>query len=161
MQHKSTSCMHISDAVLPDFVAPWCHTFQTHAFGLANCVLQVAKDGYWLHVASLSDACVHIITASSQIDAAVPCTNLTGCLSPLLFQVDLYSFSMIMYQLFEHRPPFDGMDPAEAAFAAAIQAARPEFVQLAENSFPYNVRPSKTVCLGRGFSVLDLCHSKS
>ncbi len=43
-------------------------------------------------------------------------------------QVDVYSFSMIIYQLFEHQAPFYGMDPVDAARAAALQELRPEWV---------------------------------
>jgi hypothetical protein len=40
-------------------------------------------------------------------------------------QVDVYSFSMIAYQLFEHVPPFAGEDPVEAARQAALFDRRP------------------------------------
>lgn len=43
-------------------------------------------------------------------------------------KVDVYSFSMIIYQLFEHQAPFYGMDPVDAARAAALQELRPEWV---------------------------------
>ena len=44
--------------------------------------------------------------------------------------VDVYSFSMIIYQLFEHQPPFAGMDPVEACRQAALFDKRPEFFNL-------------------------------
>lgn len=42
----------------------------------------------------------------------------------------MYSFSMIVFQLFEHAPPFAGMDPVEAARQASLQDRRPKFVKL-------------------------------
>ena len=49
---------------------------------------------------------------------------------PYNSRVDVYSFSMIVYQLFEFTPPFGGADPVEAARAAAMYERRPEFVSL-------------------------------
>ncbi|KAL4446296.1 hypothetical protein ABPG77_003103 [Micractinium sp. CCAP 211/92] len=49
---------------------------------------------------------------------------------PYNSRVDVYSFSMIVYQLFEFQPPFAGMDPVEAARQAALYERRPEFVAL-------------------------------
>ena len=46
--------------------------------------------------------------------------------------VDVYSFSMIMYQLFEQCAPFAGMDPVEAARLAA-RGQRPQLSKLATN----------------------------
>ena len=40
-------------------------------------------------------------------------------------QVDVYSFAMICYQLFECVPPFWWQDPIEAARGAAMQHKRP------------------------------------
>ena len=55
-------------------------------------------------------------------------------------QVDVYSFSMILYQLFEHTPPFAGVDPVEAARQAALYDKRPNLVQLGESKpFPMGV----------------------
>jgi len=44
---------------------------------------------------------------------------------PYNYKVDVYSFSMIVYQLFEHVPPFAGEDPVEAARQAALFDRRP------------------------------------
>ncbi|KDD75764.1 protein kinase [Helicosporidium sp. ATCC 50920] len=44
--------------------------------------------------------------------------------------VDVYSYSMIVYQLFEHVPPFQDLNPVEAARRAAMEHVRPGFVQL-------------------------------
>ena len=44
---------------------------------------------------------------------------------PYNYKVDVYSFSMIAYQLFEHVPPFAGEDPVEAARQAALFDRRP------------------------------------
>lgn len=48
-----------------------------------------------------------------------------------LQQVDVYSFSMIAYQLFELCPPFAGMDPVDAARKAALAEERPPLMRLA------------------------------
>ena len=52
--------------------------------------------------------------------------TLRGCT-----QVDVYSFSMIAYQLFELCPPFAGMDPVDAARKAALAEERPPLMRLA------------------------------
>lgn len=44
--------------------------------------------------------------------------------------VDVYSYSMILYQLVEGTHPFSGMDPISAAKNAAMADLRPSFVQL-------------------------------
>eukprot|EP00887_Chlorella_sp_A99_P006013 scaffold27.g6013.t1 len=49
---------------------------------------------------------------------------------PYNSRVDVYSFSMIVYQLFEFQPPFSGQDPVEAARQAALYERRPQFVAL-------------------------------
>jgi hypothetical protein len=49
---------------------------------------------------------------------------------PYNSSVDVYSYSMIMYQLFEFQPPFAGMDPIDAARQAALYELRPKFVVL-------------------------------
>jgi hypothetical protein len=55
-------------------------------------------------------------------------------------QVDVYSFSMILYQLFEHQPPFAGTDPVEAARQAALYEYRPPLSQLKGRLEPFPVR---------------------
>jgi serine/threonine protein kinase len=54
--------------------------------------------------------------------------------------VDVYSFSMILYQLFEHQPPFAGTDPVEAARQAALYEYRPPLSQLKGRLEPFPVR---------------------
>ncbi|KAL4538986.1 hypothetical protein Ndes2526B_g02745 [Nannochloris sp. 'desiccata'] len=49
---------------------------------------------------------------------------------PYNSSVDVYSYSMIMYQLFEFQPPFAGMDPIDAARQAALYELRPQFIVL-------------------------------
>jgi len=49
---------------------------------------------------------------------------------PYNSSVDIYSYSMIMYQLFEFQPPFAGMDPIDAARQAALYELRPQFIVL-------------------------------
>lgn len=61
--------------------------------------------------------------------------------------MDVYSFGMIMYTMFEHQLPFAGTDSVAAARQAALNAGRPDFVQLAGNAFPFNVRPPRTEIL--------------
>jgi len=45
-------------------------------------------------------------------------------------KVDVYSWAMIAYQLFEGLPPFWSMDPVEAARAAALEHLRPQWGRL-------------------------------
>ena len=49
-------------------------------------------------------------------------------------QVDVYSFSMIAYSLFEHCQPFAGMDPVEAARQSALYDKRPQLMKLGGKS---------------------------
>ncbi|GFR46936.1 hypothetical protein Agub_g8584 [Astrephomene gubernaculifera] len=42
-------------------------------------------------------------------------------------KVDVYSFAMICFQLFEGMPPYWNMDPIEAARAAALKGLRPQW----------------------------------
>ena len=49
---------------------------------------------------------------------------------PYNSSVDVYSFSMILYQLFEHHPPFAGQDPISACKAAAMENKRPALQRL-------------------------------
>mmetsp|Transcript_33425 Transcript_33425/g.73919 ORF Transcript_33425/g.73919 Transcript_33425/m.73919 type:complete len:522 (-) Transcript_33425:758-2323(-) len=46
---------------------------------------------------------------------------------PYNLKVDVYSFAMIVFQLFECVPPFAGVDPVEAARSAAMMGSRPIF----------------------------------
>ena len=57
----------------------------------------------------------------------------------LSWQVDVYSFAMILFQLFEHTPPFAGVDPVEAAKAAALDNARPKLERLNSSQSPMPV----------------------
>ena len=54
---------------------------------------------------------------------------------PYNTKVDVYSFAMIMYQLFEGRVPFDGTDPVQAAKNAAMHKQRPLFTPLQSNAY--------------------------
>jgi hypothetical protein len=67
-------------------------------------------------------------------------------------QVDVYSFSMIAYQLFELQPPFAGMDPVDAARKAALAEERPALVRLNAGTPTMKVRglPNQAPCLVRG-----------
>ena len=46
---------------------------------------------------------------------------------PYNLKVDVYSFAMIIFQLFETTVPFHGCDPVDAARQAAMLGARPGF----------------------------------
>lgn len=88
--------------------------------------------------------------ASYDLDATFRLTGETGSYrymapevfrhEPYNYKVDVYSFSMIAYQLFEHMPPFAGMDPVAAAKAAALRDSRPAFNKLNDPSKPYQVQ---------------------
>mmetsp|Transcript_2635 Transcript_2635/g.6192 ORF Transcript_2635/g.6192 Transcript_2635/m.6192 type:complete len:653 (+) Transcript_2635:298-2256(+) len=45
-------------------------------------------------------------------------------------KVDVYAYAMILYQMFEGRPPFVMLEPQQAAVAAAINGLRPKFTEL-------------------------------
>lgn len=49
---------------------------------------------------------------------------------PYNSKVDVYSFAMICYQLFEGRLPYEGVDPIQAARNAAMHRMRPTLVPL-------------------------------
>lgn len=46
---------------------------------------------------------------------------------PYSLKVDVYSYAMIVFQLFECAVPFSGIDPVEAAREAALSGCRPNF----------------------------------
>ena len=54
----------------------------------------------------------------------------------------MYSFAMILYHLFEHTPPFAGVDPVEAAKMAGLENKRPKLEKLAESKSPMPVSTS-------------------
>jgi len=62
---------------------------------------------------------------------------------PYNSKVDVYSFAMICYQLFEGEIPFAGIDPIQAAKDAALHGARPYLAGL-----PNGVNPIRIVRLG-------------
>jgi hypothetical protein len=53
---------------------------------------------------------------------------------PYNSSVDVYSYSMILFQLVEGSHPFSGMDPISAAKNAAMADLRPRFVQLSKTA---------------------------
>lgn len=59
--------------------------------------------------------------------------------------MDVYSFSMIAYSLFEHCQPFAGMDPVEAARQSALYDKRPQLMKLGGKSPNMQARPSHRV----------------
>lgn len=76
----------------------------------------------------------------SEVDKATQSYKLTGetgsyrYMAPEVFRhepynnkVDVYSFAMICFQLFEGVPPFWNMDPIEAARGAALKNLRPQW----------------------------------
>lgn len=54
-------------------------------------------------------------------------------------QVDVYSFAMICYHLFEGVPPFFTLGPVDAARAAALEGTRPHWGE-------YNAHSKGTRC---------------
>ena len=70
--------------------------------------------------------------------ARVPaCDSMTAVQAPEVFRhepytisVDTYSFAMILFQLFEHHPPFAGTDPITACRSAAMENKRPTMQNL-------------------------------
>lgn len=52
---------------------------------------------------------------------------------PYNAKVDVYSFAMICFQLFEGCLPFEGTDAVQAARDAALHRRRPVFTSLAAN----------------------------
>lgn len=61
---------------------------------------------------------------------------------PYNAKVDVYSFAMICYQLFEQQSPFTGIDAITAARSAAMQRARPSFQPLGPGNPIREVRSS-------------------
>jgi hypothetical protein len=59
---------------------------------------------------------------SADSTSALPCRH-----EPYNLKVDVYSFAMIIFQLFETTTPFHGHDPVDAARQAAMLGARPGF----------------------------------
>ena len=82
----------------------------------------------------------------------------------MLCQVDVYSFSMIAYQLFELTPPFSGMDPVDAARKAALAEERPPLMRLATQMPTMRVRTTRPLCcLSCALLLCPLpaaCHSR-
>ena len=68
--------------------------------------------------------------------------------------MDVYSFSMIAYQLFELTPPFSGMDPVDAARKAALAEERPPLMRLATQMPTMKVRPSQPLVAAPPSQVL-------
>jgi serine/threonine protein kinase len=58
---------------------------------------------------------------------------------PYNTKVDVYSFAMICYQLFEGAVPFEGTDPVQAARNAAMHRQRPIFSALPNNAANKNI----------------------
>ena len=73
---------------------------------------------------------------------------------PYNTKVDVYSFAMICYQLFEGRVPFEGMDAVQAAKNAAMHRSRPPCATLPEGPLEASVRKVRAlarlsaVCMG-------------
>eukprot|EP00892_Ulva_mutabilis_P004619 jgi/Ulvmu1/2529/UM138_0034.1 len=59
---------------------------------------------------------------------------------PYNTSVDVYSFAMICYQLFEGCVPYEGVDAVQAAKSAALHKERPHFTDLAGNTPSRSVR---------------------
>ena len=101
-------------------------------FQLHSSLACAAGSGSTAARCTLLHSCAHLQPSylNQQLDTAVlRCRH-----EPYNFKVDVYSFSMIAYQLFEYCPPFAGMDPVEAARQAALHNKRPEFNKLNEKT---------------------------
>lgn len=59
---------------------------------------------------------------------------------PYNAKVDVYSFAMICYQLFEGQSPFSGINAISAARQAAMQRSRPAFQPLGPGNIVREVR---------------------
>lgn len=91
-------------------------------FGLSKSLVPVDKHG---------------TIATMDMNATYKLTGETGSyryMAPEVFRhepynlkVDVYSFAMIIFQVFETTPPYAGCDPVEAARSAAMLGARPVF----------------------------------
>ena len=51
-------------------------------------------------------------------------------------KVDVYSFAMICYLLFEGKLPLSNLSPEEAARSAAETGSRPDFGEVSKGTFP-------------------------
>jgi serine/threonine protein kinase len=59
---------------------------------------------------------------------------------PYNTKVDVYSFAMICFQLFEGEVPFEGTDPVQAARHAAMHRQRPIFSMLTNKTANKDIR---------------------
>jgi serine/threonine protein kinase len=59
---------------------------------------------------------------------------------PYNAKVDVYSFAMICYELFEGRMPFDGTDAVQAAKDAAMHRQRPSMSPLVPSASNKEIR---------------------
>lgn len=76
---------------------------------------------------------------------------------PYNTKVDVYSFAMICYQLFEGHLPFEGSDAVSAAKHAAMHKQRPTFSPLNSNSGNRDLREvRRDLALGR--TIGSFCH---
>ena len=79
---------------------------------------------------------------------------------PYSITVDTYSFSMILYQLFEHHPPFAGTDPVTACRQAAMENKRPTLQRLLENNTVIKVLALNWVDTAANVKVCKSCCSR-
>ena len=69
---------------------------------------------------------------------------------PYNTSVDVYSFVMICYQLFEACVPFEGVDALSAARQAALNNLRPAFAPLAPSAANKEIREVRAaLCMPR------------
>jgi serine/threonine protein kinase len=68
---------------------------------------------------------------------------------PYNSKVDVYSFAMICYQMFEAMLPFEGTDPIQAAKHAAMYKTRPFLEPMAPQVPHREIRQVRTLCLVR------------
>ena len=73
---------------------------------------------------------------------------------PYNTSVDVYSFAMICFQLFEGCVPYEGIDAVQAAKSAAIHKERPKFTDLAGNTPHRSVRQVPPPCVSDPLSAV-------
>ena len=101
-------------------------------------------------------------SAPASLPEGVPTTKLQASPPPSLpclvaLQVDVYSFAMIMYQLFEGHQPFSHLTSLDAAAAASLKGQRPAFVTPAGDKVHERLRALIQQCWAQDSAQRPLC----
>lgn len=75
---------------------------------------------------------------------------------PYNTSVDVYSFAMICYQLFEACVPFEGVDALSAARQAALNNLRPAFSPLAPSATNKEIREVCAALCMAGYAAIGV-----